>query len=64
MVTARAYDPVTGYYTSSTKSQYIPITQVTAITWANIGTVNGSPSYGGFGATPASRSRWRPRRRT
>jgi predicted CXXCH cytochrome family protein len=50
-VTARAYDPVTGFYTSATKSQYIPITQVTAITWANIGTVTGTPSYGGFGAT-------------
>ena len=50
-VTARAYDPVTGYYTSSTKAQYIPITEVTSITWANIGTVLGTPSYSGFGAT-------------
>lgn len=50
-VTARAYNPVTGYYTSATKSLYIPLTQVTAITWANIGTVTGSPSFSGFGAT-------------
>ena len=50
-VTARAYDPVTGYYTSATKTLYIPVTQVTGISWANIGTVTGSPSYSGFGAT-------------
>ncbi len=53
-VTARAWDPATGYYTSSTKSAYIPITQVTAITWANItdsSSGSPSPSYSGFGET-------------
>jgi len=45
-VTARAYDPVTGYYTSTTAAQYISIPQVTAISWANIGAVNGNAAYG------------------
>jgi hypothetical protein len=50
-VTVRAYNPVNGYYTSSTKASYVQIGPVTSITWANIGTVTGSPSYSGFGAS-------------
>jgi hypothetical protein len=54
-VTARAYNPATGNYSSSTKANYIQITPVTSIAWTNI-LVSSSgatePAYSGFGETP------------
>lgn len=53
-VTARAWNPATGNYSSSSKPAYVQLTQATSIAWESILTSTSGaaiPAYSGFGQT-------------